>query len=315
MINAPVAADPQFRRDVIEGLRRERKSIPPRWFYDDTGSALFDEITRVPEYYPTRVETALLGARADAIAAAVGAACVVVEYGAGSATKTPLLLGAIEPAAYLPVDISGDFMRRAASGLSAAFPGLPVIPVEADFAAPFDLPDLGPAFVDVPRLGFFPGSTIGNFDPADAVDLLRQMRATLGRQALLLIGVDRIKPVATLIAAYDDAAGVTARFNRNLLARINRELAGTIATEAFEHQVRWNDDAARIEMHLAATRDLTFAVAGERFTMRAGETIHTESSHKYGPRDARLLLRSGGWEPVAEWTDAGDAFALILAKV
>lgn len=301
--------DAQFRRDVLDGLARPQKSVPPRWFYDDAGSALFEEITRLPEYYPTRVETALLAAHAATIGAAVGRGRTVVEFGAGSATKTPLLLHAIAPGAYVPIDVSGDFLRASCEALASAFPGLPITPIEADFSGPLALPDTRAA-----RLGFFPGSTIGNFNLAAAVDLLRHFRVTLGEDALLLIGIDRIKPIATLIAAYDDADGTTARFNLNLLTRINRELGADIDLADFAHEARWNDDAARIEMHLRATRDVAFGVAGQRFTMHAGETIHTEDSHKYAPRDARLLLRGGGWEPVAEWTDADDAFALILAR-
>ena len=166
----------------------------------------------------------------------------------------------------------------------------------------------------LPRLGFFPGSTIGNMVATDAIDLLRAMRASLGEGAMLLIGIDRVKPVDVLVAAYDDAAGVTAAFNRNLLERINRELGGTIPVADFAHRAVWNDDRSRIEMHLEAVRDVAFTVDGRPFEMAAGESIHTENSHKYGPRDARLLLRGGGWTPVAQWTDPQDQFALILAE-
>jgi L-histidine Nalpha-methyltransferase len=166
----------------------------------------------------------------------------------------------------------------------------------------------------IPKLGFFPGSTIGNLIARSAVDLLRRMRNTLGVGSMLLIGMDRVKDEATLISAYDDPAGITARFNKNLLIRINRELGGNIPVDAFAHVARWNDSYARIEMHLEAMRDVTFTVEGESFAMAKGETIHTENSHKYGPRDARLLLRAGGWTPLAEWTDAADQFALILAE-
>jgi dimethylhistidine N-methyltransferase len=176
---------------------------------------------------------------------------------------------------------------------------------------PFALPGEVAA---APKLGFFPGSTIGNMTPRVAVDLLRTMRAALGEGALLLIGMDRIKDPAVLVAAYDDAAGVTAAFNRNLLERINRELDGTIPLDGFRHRAVWNDQRARIEMHLEAVRDLAFTVEDRRFAMAAGETIHTENSHKYGPRDARLLLAAGGWTPVAEWTDPDDRFALYLAE-
>jgi L-histidine Nalpha-methyltransferase len=307
----PPAVDPAFRADVLSGLSQPQKAIPARWFYDRTGSELFEAITALPEYYPTRVETALLAAHCNDVAALTGPGRAVVEFGSGSSTKTPHLLRAVAPSAYVPVDISGDFLRSASAALAADFPGLPVIPVEADFTRPLALPA---AVCDAPRLGFFPGSTIGNMIARTATDLLRTMRASLGVGAMLLIGMDRVKDVETLLAAYDDPRGVTAAFNLNLLTRINRELGGTVPTDAFAHEARWNDSYARIEMHLIATRDVAFEVAGHAFAMRAGDSIHTENSHKYGPRDARILLRAGGWSPVAEWTDAADRFALILAE-
>lgn len=306
------AADPAFRADVLAGLADPvRKAVPARWFYDHRGSRLFERITALPEYYPTRTETAILAARADAVAAMTGPGRAVIEFGSGSSTKTPLLLRAVAPSAYVPIDISGDFLRESADALAADFPGLPVIPIEADFMQPIVLPD---AVADLPKLGFFPGSTIGNLIARTSVDLLRAMRASLGERAMLLIGMDRVKSPDILVPAYDDAEGVTAAFNLNLLHRINRELNGTIPVEAFRHQALWNDMYARIEMHLEATRDLAFTVEGQRFAMRAGETIHTENSHKYGVRDARLLLRAGGWTPVGEWSDADGLFALILAE-
>ncbi len=304
-------SDPQFKADVLAGLAGPRRAIPARWFYDERGSELFDDITRLPEYYPTRVETALLADCRTHIAAQIGAGHAVIEFGAGSATKTPLLLEAIAPSAYVPIDISGDYLRDAAAILQAKFPGLPVHPVEADFTNGIALP----AEIDVaPRLGFFPGSTIGNFIPRSAVDMLRHMRGVLGEGAFLLIGFDRIKPLDALTAAYDDAAGVTASFNLNLLHRINRELDGSIPVEAFTHRAVWNDIEARIEMHLEALRDVSFKVASESFEMASGETIHTENSHKYDLRSIRLLLRAGGWSPVADYSDADDWFTLVLAQ-
>jgi L-histidine Nalpha-methyltransferase len=297
---------------VLRGLALPQKAIPARWFYDDVGSELFEEITRLPEYYPTRAERAILEERGADFADLIAAGRAVVEFGSGSSTKTPLLLGRIEPAHYVPVDISGDFLRESAASLGQALPGLPITPVEADFMRPFALP---PALAALPKLGFFPGSTIGNMVPPTAVDLLRAIRDTLGGAgAMLLIGIDRIKDRAVLEPAYDDAAGVTAAFNLNLLRRINRELNGTIPIERFRHRAVWNDPEARIEMHLEADGLLDFVVAGQRFAMAAGETIHTENSHKYGPRDARLLLRAGGWTPIREWTDEGGLFALVLAE-
>ena len=304
-------ADPQFRADVLAGLERRPRAIPARWFYDHRGSELFEAITALPEYYPTRTETAILERACPEVAGLAGRGRAVVEFGSGSSTKTPVLLRSVAPAAYVPIDISGEFLRASARALAARFPDLEIVPVEADFLRPITLPR---ALADTPKLGFFPGSTIGNMIPLTAIDLLRAMRESLGEGAMLLIGMDRIKDPATLVAAYDDAAGTTAAFNLNLLARINRELDGTIPLEAFRHRAVWNDDRARIEMHLEAARDVAFTAAGQPFSMAAGETIHTENSHKYGPRDARILLRGGGWTPIAQWTDPDDRFALYLAE-
>ncbi|HKY80007.1 MAG TPA: L-histidine N(alpha)-methyltransferase [Sphingobium sp.] len=302
--------DPAFRADIVAGLSRRPKATPPIWFYDQRGSELFEAITDLPEYYPTRVETRLLERHSADVAAAAGSGRAVVEFGAGSARKTPHLLRAVDPEAYVPIDISGDFLRESSAALASAFPGLPVMPVVGDFNGALALPT---AIEGLPRLGFFPGSTIGNMEPEKAVDLLRAMRRLLDGNAMLLIGMDRIKDRDQLIAAYDDPAGVTAAFNLNLLTRINRELDGDLPLDGFVHRAIWNDDKARIEMHLAATRPLHFHVAGQGFDMEPGETIHTESSHKYGPRDGRLLLRAGAWEPIKEWTDEEGLFALILA--
>ncbi|ANY20366.1 Histidine-specific methyltransferase EgtD [Tsuneonella dongtanensis] len=299
-----------FRGDVLQGLSEPQKAVPARWFYDDAGSELFEDITRLPEYYPTRAETEILSTRGDEFRALIGEGRAVVEFGSGSSVKTPLLLEAIAPAAYVPLDIAGDFLRASADALAAKFPGLPVHPVEADFMRKVELPD---AVANLPKLGFFPGSTIGNMVARTATDLLRTMRATLGEGSRLLIGMDLIKDPAVLEAAYDDAQGVTARFNLNLAERINRELDGTIPVEALRHVARWNDDFARIEMHLQATRAIAFEVAGHRFSMAAGETIHTENSHKFSRRSANLLLLAGGWTPRARWTDGEGLFSLILA--
>jgi L-histidine Nalpha-methyltransferase len=300
-----------FRDDVLAGLSAAIPAVPARWLYDRRGSELFDEITRLPAYYPTRVETALLKAIMPEVAALSAWNAAVVEFGAGSATKTPILLDAIAPAAYVPVDISGDYLEQSAAELQQRFPELTVIPVTADFARPFSLP---PEMADLPKLGFFPGSTIGNFVPRTATDLLRQFRDDLGVGARLLIGMDRVKPVDRLLAAYDDPEGVTARFNLNLLERINRELDGDILGDAFRHEARWNDILSRIEMHLVATREVDFSVSGKDFHFAVGESIHTENSHKYERRGARLLLLAGGWTPIAEWADDADDFAIVLAE-
>ncbi|GAA3898607.1 L-histidine N(alpha)-methyltransferase [Sphingomonas limnosediminicola] len=305
--------DPQtqaFRDDVIKGLSSPTPAIPARWLYDHRGSELFDDITRLPTYYPTRTETAIFHDIMPEVAARVPKGAVVVEFGAGSATKTPILLEAIAPAAYVPVDISGDYLEKSAADLQQRFPSIDVIPVTADFARPFTLPG---GIDHLPKLGFFPGSTIGNFVPWSATDLLRQFRALLGPGSQLLIGMDRAKPVDRLLAAYDDPEGVTAAFNLNLLERINRELDGDIPVDAFRHQARWNDILSRIEMHLVATRDVEFGIAGHSFSFAAGKSIHTENSHKYGPRGGRVLLLAGGWTPHAEWTDGDGDFAEVLA--
>ncbi len=308
---ALLAADPAFRADVLAGLAAPIPAVPARWLYDRRGSELFEEITRLPEYYPTRTETALLERYSGEIAAMLGKGEAVVEFGSGSSAKTPILLRAVDPAAYVPIDISGEFLREAADVLRAEFPDLPIYPVEADFMGRIDLPA---AIVEAPKLGFFPGSTIGNLVARTAVDLLRAMKETLGEGARLLIGMDRIKDVDALLAAYDDADGVTAAFNLNLLHRINAELDGTIPVEAFRHRAVWNDAMSRIEMHLEALADTAFTVAGRGFAMKAGETIHTENSHKYGHRDSRLLLRAAGWGVVREWTDDKQWFSIFLAE-
>ncbi|MFL6604770.1 MAG: L-histidine N(alpha)-methyltransferase [Steroidobacteraceae bacterium] len=300
-----------FRSDVLAGLSTRPRAIPARWFYDRRGSELFEAITQLPEYYLTRVERAILAAHASDIAELTGPGAAVIEFGSGSSAKTPLLLTAVAPSAYVPIDISGEFLRESAGALAEQFPELPIYPVEGDFLHPLELPQ---QIGDAPRLGFFPGSTIGNMSAAAAVDLLRAMADTLGQRSKLLIGIDRIKPTNVLIPAYDDAQGVTAEFNLNLLHRINRELDATVPVSAFRHVARWNDTEARIEMHLEATHDVSFTVDGHPFAISKGKTIHTENSHKYGPRDARLLLRAGAWTPVAEWSDRDGQFALILAE-
>ena len=307
----PETADPQFRKDVLAGLAAPIPAVPARWLYDHRGSELFDQITKLRSYYPSGTETALLERIMPEVASQVPKGAAVVEFGAGSATKTPLLLNAIAPAAYVPVDISGVYLEASAADLREAIPHLHVVPVAADFARPFELPE---EIAKLPKLGFFPGSTIGNFVPRTASDLLRHFRDLLGTGALLLIGMDRVKPVERLIAAYDEPAGVTAAFNLNLLERINRELDGTIPVDAFRHEARWNDILSRIEMHLVATREVEFTVAGQAFSFAKGQSIHTENSHKYERRGARLLLLAGGWTPIAEWEDDGEDFSIVLAE-
>ena len=303
--------DAGFRSDVLRGLSVQPRAIPARWLYDRRGSALFEAITTLQEYYPTRTERSILSSAIKEIAALAGPDRAIVEFGSGSSAKTPVLLSEMRPVAYVPIDISGEFLRESAAALSRRFPELPVFPVKADFTRGVALPE---AIAGSPRFGFFPGSTIGNLIVPAAVDLLRMMAVTLGAGAMLLIGIDRIKDRNILLPAYDDAQGVTAAFNLNLLHRINRELAGSVPVDAFHRVARWNDAEARIEMHLEAVRDVQFKVDGWPFAMAKGETIHTENSLKYGRRDASVLLRAGGWTPIAEWADQAEFFSLILVK-
>jgi L-histidine Nalpha-methyltransferase len=306
----PTEVDPAFRRDVLHGLAIRPRTIPARWFYDRTGSELFEAITALPEYYVARTEQALLSRAVHEIVELTGPDRTILEFGSGSSAKTRTLLSAMKPAAYVPIDISRDFLRQAAARLSEEFGDLPIHPIEGDFTQTLRLP---PAVGWMPRLGFFPGSTIGNLLVPDAVDLLRTMARTLGRGSMLLIGIDRLKDPRLLLPAYDDAQGVTAAFNLNLLHRINRELGGTVPVDEFRHVVLWNSAEARIEMHLEARHDLDFRVDGRAFSIAAGDTIHTENSIKYGRRDAFVLLRAGGWTPIADWTDRQEFFSLILA--
>jgi dimethylhistidine N-methyltransferase len=307
----PDGVNKAFRAEVLDGLAQDPKAVPARWFYDDEGSRLFEAITALPEYYLTRAETEILTGRCDDFRRLIGPGRAVVEFGSGSSAKTPLLLQCIEPAAYVPLDISGDFLRAAAADLAAKFPSLPIHPVEADFTKPVRLPD---EVAELPHLGIYPGSTLGNMVARTGVDLLRSMRQTLGPNSLLLIGMDLVKDVAVLEAAYDDAQGVTAQFNLNLARRINRELGGTIPLDKLRHVARWNDTYARIEMHLEALDAIEFEVSGRPFRLAKGETIHTENSHKFDRRSQYVLLLAGGWTPVERWLDSEERFSLILAE-
>ena len=303
--------DPAFRDDVMRCFEREIYAIPARWLYDRQGSELFEQITDLPEYYPTRTETALLKRYSAEVAEITGSDRAVIEFGSGSSTKTPHLLRAAQPAAYVPIDISGEFLAHSAAQLQQQFPDLAIYPLEADFMRRLNLPD---EVADIPKLGFFPGSTIGNMIARTSVDLLRFMRETLGTGSQLLIGFDRIKDADVLVAAYDDSAGVTAEFSLNLLHRINREMDADIPVEEFCHVAIWNDLHARIEIYLEAQSDMHFSIENRQFNMGKGQKVHIENSHKYGLRDARLMLRAAGWSPVQEWSDERDYFSLVLAE-
>lgn len=298
-----------FAEAVLAGLSAPQKVVPARFFYDTTGSQLFEAITQQPEYYPTRTEIAILGLYGVDIADIVGASRAVVEFGSGSSAKTPPFLDAVAASAYVPIDISAEFLEMAATDLATKLPQLPVYPLAADFTRPLKLPA---AIAAQPKLGFFPGSTLGNLAPAAAVDLLRAFGNTLGGGAYLVIGLDLRKDEAVLNAAYNDRAGITAAFNFNVLHRVNAELQGTIDVAAFTHDAFFNPALGRIEMHLRATRATAFTILGRPFTLAAGDTIHTENSYKWTLDEQSLIGRAAGWDPVAVWTDAAARFAVHL---
>jgi dimethylhistidine N-methyltransferase len=299
-----------FAADILEGLSAKPKRLPPKYFYDLAGSALFEHITHLPEYYPTRCEIALLRQHAPAIASLFPPNCALIEFGAGSSRKARILLGAAATIeAYVPVDISGDFLQGEAVQLRRDFPRLAVHPVVADFTRAFEIPA---AIAALPRIGFFPGSTIGNFEPHEAAKFLHHAADTLGAGAILVIGVDLIKDTKILCPAYNDAEGVTATFNLNVLARINRELGANFDLAAFEHHACYNSAQTRIEMHLASTKRQKVKVNGKAISFRAGETIHTENSYKYTVESFTALARGTGWSPLKSWTDG--MFGVLALK-
>lgn len=299
-----------FRADVVAGLTSTPKTLPSRWLYDDRGSQLFEDITVQPEYYPTRTETGILRENAGAMAAFCGERAVLIEYGAGASVKTEILLGAMtSPALYVPVDIAGDFLVEAAERIERRFPYIEIRLVVADFTADFDLPADLPRLP--PRVAFFPGSTIGNLAPPDAVDLLRRMRGHAGPSGRAIVGVDLRKDLDTLLAAYDDAAGVTAAFNLNLLERANRELGADFDLAKFRHEARWSERKSAIEMHLVSLAAQTVRVDGREIGFAEGETIHTEDSRKYGLEGFGKLAAAGGWTVAETWSDPDGRFAVV----
>jgi dimethylhistidine N-methyltransferase len=298
-----------FETDALDGLRAVPKRVPAKYFYDGAGSQLFERITELPEYYPTRCEMRILGDHARDIAKLIPPGAALVEFGSGSSKKARILLRAVPAlAAYVPVDICGEMIEQEAAELRPDFPGLKVLPVTADITQRFELPAVAEAAPV--RVGFFPGSTIGNFDPHEAAAFLRNAGRILGAGATLIIGADLIKPAEVLNAAYNDAAGITARFNLNLLTRINRELGGTFKLDSFEHHAFYNRDRHRVEMHLASLRRQKVKVAGETIEFRAGETIHTENSYKYSIESLGALARGAGWLPAGAWTDERNYFSI-----
>jgi dimethylhistidine N-methyltransferase len=296
-----------FAREAIGDLSQRPKRLSPKYFYDATGSELFEAITRLPEYYPTRTELSILRDRGSDIAAIIPKGAALIEFGAGATTKVRLLLENCAISAYVPVDISGEFLRGQADALRRDFPGLAVYPVAADFTAPFALPD---AIAAMPKVGFFPGSTLGNFEPHEACAFLRSAREILGKGAQMIIGVDLEKDERVLYDAYNDAAGVTARFNLNVLVRINRELGGNFDLSAFTHRAIYNRERHRIEMHLISKKSQSVRLLGTSFAFRAGESIHTESSYKYSLDRFAALARGSGWTPRASWTDKAGMFSV-----
>jgi L-histidine Nalpha-methyltransferase len=308
---------PETVEEALAGLSGTPKTLPPKLFYDEEGCRLFARITELPEYYLTRTEIALLkdvGPRLPSLLSAdlTPAGLAIVEYGAGSEDKVSQLLSALPFArAYVPIDVAADALRGLASRLRRRFPALRIYAVAMDFTEPFALPKgVGSAT----RLGFFPGSTIGNLAPAAAAAFLRQTRATLGTRSFFLVGVDLRKAASRLLPAYDDAEGVTAAFNRNLLHRLNREAGADFDPADFEHRAVWNDRESRIEMHLVSRTAQTVLVGGQAIQFARGETIHTESSYKYTVDGFRDLAVRGGWLPTQVWTDPESLFSLHLLR-
>lgn len=298
-----------FRDDVLAGLAGPQKTLPPKYFYDERGSRLFEAICELPEYYLTRTELAMLEASAGDMASHIGEGAAVVEYGSGSGRKTAVLLRAARPIAYVAIDISGEQLREAVSGLAATFPYMRVVALCADYTQTTHLAKLETIGAER-RILYFPGSTIGNFNVPDALAFLRNARAVAGERGAMLVGVDLKKDPAMLHAAYNDAQGVTAAFNLNLLHRINRELAGNFDVGSFEHRACYEAEAGRIEMHLVSRREQSATVAGHTFAFAAGESIHTENSYKYSVGEFQSLARRAGFEAAHCWVDPQRLFSI-----
>jgi dimethylhistidine N-methyltransferase len=308
----PDAVLPRFRHDVLEGLSRTRKALPAKYFYDLKGSLLFEQITRLPEYYPTRTELGILRSQGASIGALCPPRAALIEFGSGSTVKMRCLLSHLRDlAAYVPVDVSVDFMGTEVAQLRSDTPELDVVPVAADFTRPFALPT---SLAGRPRIGFFPGSTIGNFEPGEAELLLATFAGLLGREALLIIGVDLVKEVAVLESAYNDAAGVTAQFNLNLLRRINSELGADFDLGAFAHRAFFDAALSRIEMHLVSRVAQQVRIAGQSISFAAGETIHTENSYKYTPAGFEALAARSGWRLRRMFTDPDRLFSVLVLR-
>ena len=298
-----------FRDDVLRGLSIPQKAIPPKYFYDAYGSTLFEKICELPEYYPTRTEMAIMQDNIVAIADALGPRCELIEFGSGASLKTCILLVHLQPPVYVPIDISESALRAATQTLAARYPWLNIGAVCGDFTRPIDLPDFGAVAIRR-KVAFFPGSTIGNFTPPEALAFLRLTRLMVGKGGGLLIGVDTKKAKPILDAAYDDSQGVTAAFNLNLLTRINRELGGDFRLDQFRHRGYDNEMLGRIEMHLESLCAQTVHVQDQAFSLRSGETIHTENSYKYTVDEFRSMARSTGFRPDKVWVDEKRMFSV-----
>ncbi len=304
----------RFLEEVTAGLSRPLKELPPKYFYDERGAELFEAICELPEYYLTRAELALMRSHAGEMARHLGTGSVVIEYGSGSALKTRLLLKAAAPAAYVPIDISREQLKATAAEIAREFPALSVMAVCADYSRPLRLPPLAGAAARR-RVIYFPGSTIGNLSLPEAARFLANARRLAQPGGAMLVGVDLKKDAALLNAAYNDARGVTAAFNLNLLARINRELGADFDLGSFRHHAFYNGALGRIEMHLVSLEDQRVRVGGVSFAFRGGETIHTENSYKYSVDEFQALARSAGFEPERWWTDGESRFAVHYLAV
>ena len=299
--------DTSFYEEVIHGLKSQPRTIPPKFFYDKRGSQLFDAICETPEYYPTRTEKALLEKHLNDIGQYITSECILVEPGCGSCEKVMPLLNHTSPHTYVPMDISGDYLQGVAQYLASHFPTVNIRPVCIDYTAPLTLP-----FANEGRrcVAFFPGSSIGNFEPRDAVTFLRNIANMVGKQGGLLIGVDLKKNEVILNNAYNDAKGVTAQFNKNLLTRINNELNGQVDLDSFKHHAYYNRDKGRIEMHLVSTANQTVTIDENDFKFKKGETIHTENSYKYTVEEFHALCQRAGFVACEHWTDDNELFSL-----
>ena len=306
-LRAEQLGDRHFAEDVLEGLSRPRKSLPPKYFYDAAGSRLFEAICRLREYYPTRLELSITRRNLAAIARFAGKGAALLEYGTGEGVKTRLLIEALRPSLYMPVDISQDALQRAVAGLGRRFPRLRISPVRGDFSRPLEIPPLSDG---ARRVVYFPGSTIGNLTPEEAHAFLKMSRAQVGARGAMIVGVDLKKDANILHAAYNDARGVTAAFNVNLLARVNRELAADFDLRRFAHYAFYEPSAGRIEMHLVSTARQAVAIGAHRFSFERGESIHTENSYKYSIGEFQALAARAGFRAAKVWTDARGWFSV-----